>query len=141
MAKATLRNTHQEAVIKVSGGDATTETIVLADLATTPGQVLDGATQTVNIVGVTWTGQNATEITVTRNSVVVMTLPSTGSTTIDFGGQALPPENTENTSSIVVSIAGGQGEVWLKLRKVGGYKTTIEPEQFGPYDDPTVAGS
>ena len=141
MAKATLRNTHQEAVIKVSGGDATTETIVLADLATTPGQVLDGATQTVNIVGVTWTGQNATEITVTRNSVVVMTLPSTGSTTIDFGGQALPPENTENTSSIDVSIAGGQGEVWLKLRKVGGYKTTIEPEQFGPYDDPTVAGS
>lgn len=141
MAKATLRNTHQEAVIKVSGEAATTETIVLADLVTTPGQVLDGATQTVNIVGVTWTGQNATEITVTRNSVVVMTLPSTGSATIDFGGQALPPENTENTSSIEVSIAGGQGEVWLKLRKVGGYKTTIEPEQFGPYDDPTVAGS
>ena len=140
MAIAILKNVHPEAVVKVYGPAATSETIDISTLLAT-GQILDGATQTVNIVGVTWTGQNATEISIVRNAVTVMTLPAAGTSSIDFGGQVLPAETTQNTSDITVNIASGVGEVWLKLRKVGGYKTTIEPEQFGPYDDPTVAGS
>lgn len=140
MPIAILRNVHQEAVVKVYGPAATSETIDISTLLAS-GQVLDGATQTVNIVGVTWTGTNATEITVTRNSVRILTLPAAGTSTIDMGGQALPPDTVQNTQDIVVAITGGQGECYLKLRKIGGFKTTIEPEQFGPYDNPAVAGS
>ena len=35
-----------------------------------------------------------------------------------------PPESTENTSNIVVTISGGQAECWIRLRKVSGYKNT-----------------
>lgn len=136
MALAVLKNTQQEVVVKVYGADATSETIDLQTTILGNFQALDGATQTVNIVGVTWTGQNATEITVARNGVTVMTLPSTGSSTIDFGGQTLPAETTQNTSDIVVTIAGGVGEVWLKLRKAGGYKSKSgEYATYGAYED------
>ena len=142
MAQAVLKNTQQEAVVKVYGGAATSETIDLQTTILGSFQQLDGATQTVNIVGVTWTGQNATEITVTRNGVVVMTLPSTGSSTIDFGGQTLPPETTGNTSDIVVAITGGVGEVWLKLRKVSGYASKSgEYATYGAYEDETRVGA
>jgi hypothetical protein len=141
MSQSLLRNTHQEAVVKVWGTAGTTETISLAGLVSV-NQALDGATQTANIVGVTWTGQNATEITVARGGVTVMTLPSTGSATIDFGGQALPPESTNNTANIVVTIAGGVGEVWIKLRKVSGYKATSgEYQQHGAYEDESRVGA
>lgn len=142
MALAVLKNTQQETVVKVYGADATSETIDLQTTILGSFQELDGATQTVNIIGVTWTGQNATEITVARNGVTVMTLPSTGSSTIDFGGQTLPAEITQNTSDIVVTIAGGVGEVWLKLRKAGGYKSKSgEYPQYGAYEDETRVGA
>lgn len=139
MSKKVLKLVHQEAVIKVWGAAGTSETITLADLIA-PGQVVSG-TPTVNIVGVTWTGQNETVITVTRAAERVLTLPSTGSSTIDFSGQALPPDSVENTSDLVIAITGGVGEIWIKLRKIEGYATTVEPEQFGPYDNPLVAGA
>ena len=104
-----------------------------------PSQELDGATQTVNIVGVTWSGSAAGVVTITRNSVVIMTLTSSGQ--LDFTGQNMTPDTIENASDIVVTISGGQAECWLRLRKVSGYKTHIEPEQFGSLDNPSVSGS
>jgi len=140
MAQATVKNTHAETIVKVYGAASTTETIDINTLQAT-GQVVDGGTQTVNIVGVTWTGDAASVITITRNGTVVMTLLGSAADSIDFSGQQLPPEATGNTSDIVVAITGGVGQCWLKLRKIGGYKTTIEPEQFGSLDNPAVSGS
>jgi len=138
--KTVLRKTHQEAVIKVAG-TAAAETISLASDLLPTGQVLDGATQTVNIVGVTWTGANNGIITIARGATTIMTLQANSSNQLDLGGQQMIPDTTANTTDITVTISGAQSECWLKLRKVGGYKTTIEPEQFGPYDNPAVAGS
>jgi hypothetical protein len=70
-----------------------------------------------------------------------MTLQANAAGALYFDGQTMIPENIEEASDIVVTISGAQAECWLKLRKVSGYKTTIEPEQFGPYDNPAVAGS
>lgn len=142
MALAVLKNTQQEAVVKVYGGAGTSETIDLQTTILGSFQQLDGATQTVNIIGATWTGQNVTEITVTRGGVVVMTLASTGTTTIDFDGQTLPPETTSNTADVVVTIAAGIGELWLKLRKVSGYKSKSgEYASYGAYEDETRVGA
>ena len=99
-------------------------------------------TQSVAIAGVTWTGDNAVTIEVNRNSNRILTLPATGSSTIDFSGQMLPLETTNNTDPITVNINGssGKGECWLKLRKYAGYVNRIETANLGIYDDPSKVG-
>ena len=140
MALAILKQTAQEAVVKVSGAAGVTETIDLQALLAN--QVLDGATQTVNIVGVTWTGAIGGVATVTRNTSTVMTLQADSAGSIDFSGQELPPETTANTYDIVVAITGAACEVWLKLRKIGGYKSKSgEYGAYGAYEDETRVGA
>lgn len=138
--KSFLKVSHQDCVAKVAG-NAGTATIVLATDLLSSGQVLDGATQVVNITGVAWTGTNDCVLSVARNGLIVMTLPSTGSNYLDFDNSQMTPETTNNTNDIAVTITGTQGEVWLRLKKMSGYKSTIEDATFGSYDDPTVAGS
>ena len=140
VSKTILRNVHQEAAVKVAG-DGGTATIDLSVDLLNPGLVLDGNTQAVNIVGVVWSGSAGGIVTVSRNNVVVMTLQANAAGMLFFDGQTMVAESTENTSDIVVTVSGAQAECWLKLRKVSGYKTTVEPDQFGHYDNPLVAGS
>lgn len=138
--KTILKKTAQEAIVKVQG-DSGSVTIDLQTEIVSSGQVLDGATQTVNIIGLTWTGAASSVIAIDRNSTRIMTVGGSSIGSLDFNGQDMVPDTINNTHDIVVTISGGQGELWLKLRKAGGYKTTIEPEQFGSYDNPSVAGS
>jgi hypothetical protein len=140
VAKTIMKKTHQEAIVKVAGTAAAATIDLSADLVAT-GQVLDGATQKVSITGVNWAGAPDGIVTITRNSVTIMTLQANAAGMMYFDGQSMIPDNIEEASDIVVTVSGAQAECWLKLRKVSGYKTTIEPEQFGPYDNPAVAGS
>ena len=72
--KTILKKTYGEALVKVAG-TAAAETINLAtDLLATNDSLLAGGTPTVNIAAVTWTGAANGVITITRNSVIVMTL-------------------------------------------------------------------
>lgn len=143
MAQAILKKTHQEVVVKVwpEGADqAGDNTVVLADLAATGQEVDSENDQVVNIAGVTWLGAPDGIITITRNSVVVMTLPCTGANEMDFTGQDLPPDTVQNTQDIEVTFSG-VGQVYLKLRKASGYKTQVENATYGSYDDPTRVGA
>ena len=140
VAKTIMKKTHQEAIVKLAGTGAAATIDLSADLVAA-GQALDGSTQKASITGVTWTGAADGVVTITRNSVVIMTLQANAAGMLEFVGQSMIPDNIEEASDIVVTISGAQAECWLKLRKVSGYKTTVEPEQFGSYDDPTVAGS
>jgi len=140
MAQAIVKNTHQEAIIKVWGPDTTTEVIDISTLLAT-GQELDGGTQVVNIIGLTWTGALNGVATITRNSETIVTLQAMASNTLNFDGQTLPPESRQSSSDISVAITGANAEVWLKLRKVSGYATQIEDATYGHYDDPTRVGA
>lgn len=140
VTKTIMRKTHQTVEVRVAG-TSDSATINLAEDLLPTGQVLDGSTQKVSIIGVNWTGASGGVITITRNSVVIMTLQTGAAGMIYFDGQQMGSENTEEASNIVVTISGAQSECWIKLRKTFGYKTTIEPEQFGPYDNPNAAGS
>jgi len=140
VAKTFLKISENEAVIKIAGTGSTSVISLATDLLAST-QTLNGAIQTVDITGVTFSGENATLIQIVRNSVIVMTLPSSASNFYDFSGQMMPAENTQNTKDISVTISGGQGEVWIRVRKTTGYKSKIEYGLFGSYDDPTVTGS
>jgi hypothetical protein len=120
--KTIFKKTNGEALVKVAG-TAAAETIALATDLLAVDDVISG-TPTVNIAAVTWTGVVGGVITITRNSVVVMTLNTGASGFLDFGGQIFPPDAIENTSNIVVTISGGQAECWIRLRKATGYKNT-----------------
>lgn len=139
VVKTIVKNVHQEAVVKVAGTAAAATIDLAADLVAA-GQVISG-TQSVSIVGVNWSGGADGIISIARNNVVIMTLQANAAGMLFFDGQTMPPEAINATSNIVVTISGAQCECWLKLRKLAGYQTTIEPEQFGPYDNPSVAGS
>jgi hypothetical protein len=149
MAQAILRSTHLETVIKVSGPSGTSEVIDISTLLAVGQELIPAGTPKANIVGVTWTGHPNAVITVTRNVLVgetptatrVLTLPCTGANSIDFGGQELPPESTGNDSDLTVAVTAEAGEVYIKLRKVDGFRTQIEDATYGHYDDPTRVGA
>jgi len=132
-----LKNVHQEIIIKVAGDD--TEEAIPLDFLYATGQVTTGSIRKVNIVGVTWSGASGSVITIERNNVIIMTLQGNCSNQLDFSGELMVPDSVNNTSEFVVTISGGYAECYLKLRKVSGFQTTIEPEQFGPYDNPNTS--
>jgi hypothetical protein len=140
VAKTILKNTNQESVVKVAGTAAAATIDLSVDLLAAT-QALDGATQTVNIAGLVWTGATDGIIQITRNSVVVATLQANAAGGLDFTGQMMIPEIINNTSDIVVTISGAQAECWIRLRKVGGYATKVETATFGAYDDETRVGA
>lgn len=139
MSQQSLKLVHQAAVVKV-WGDGLDETITLASLSAA-NQVLDTSEPpTVNIVGVTWMGNPDTVITISRNNETIMTLPcAQAGSTIDFTGQQLPPDTIYNTEDILIQSTG-IAQVYLTLRKVAGFKTTVEYAQYGSYDDEAKVG-
>ena len=140
VAKTVLKNVNQETVIKVAGTDATSTIDLSTDLVAAS-QETDGSTQTVNIIGLVWTGAPDGVVTLTRNSVVVATLQANAAGSLEFGGQAMIPETINNTSDIAVTISGAQAECWIRLRKVSGYKTKVEYSTYGAYEDESRVGA
>lgn len=142
MAQAILKNTTQETVVKVwTNSSPGTETITLASLVSN-GQVLNGSVnQVVNIVGVTWLGDPAASIQISRGTDIVMLLPCTGANEFDLTGQDVPPDTTGNTEDLSITFANGIAQLYIKLRKVSGYDLTVENATYGAYDDPTRVGA
>lgn len=141
MAQRVLKQSHQESAVKVWGPANTTETIDISGLVGS-NQVASDDGQTVNILGITWTGGTSGIATITRNNVVIATLQANAAGMVYFDGQTMPAEDTEATSDIVVTITGAACEVWLKLRKVSGYTSKSgEYATYGAYEDETRVGA
>lgn len=141
LTKSVLKMTETETVVKVSGAGGTATIDIQTDLLD-PNQAVSGDTQTVTITGVRWGGENGNALTISRNDVRVLTLPTEQADFIAFDGQELPPENTQSTYDIAVSQTGtGYVELYLKLRKVSGYAPKVETAQFSIYDNVNAVGS
>lgn len=140
VTKTILKNVNQETVVKVAGVGGEVAIDLSTDLVAST-QVVEGDNQTVNIVGLVWTGAANGIITITRNNVIVTTLQANAAGALDFAGQQMIPETTNNTSDIVVAISEAQAECWLRVRKVSGYATKVETATYGAYDDETRVGA
>ena len=140
VAKTVLKNTNQESVIKIAGTAASTTIDLSVDLLA-GSQALDGDTQTVNIVGCQWVGLPDSVVTISRNSVNILTLPGGGADYIEFAAGSGFVDNIQNTSDIVVTISGAEAQCYLTVRKVGGYATKVETATYGAYDDVTRVGA
>jgi hypothetical protein len=140
VAKTILKNTNQESVVKIAGTAAAATIDLSVDLLS-GAQALDGATQRVNIAGVQWVGLPESTITISRNSVNILTLPGGGADYMEFAAGSGFVDNIENASDIVVTIAGAEAQCYLVLRKVSGYATKVETAVYGAYDDETRVGA
>lgn len=140
VTKTVLKASEAEAVVKVQGTSASA-TIALATDILASTQEAGNADQTVYITGVTWTGAANGIITITRGESTIATLQSNAAGTLDFSGQSMTPDTVNSTEDIVVTISGAQAECWLRLKKVDGYKTTVEYGKYGSYDDETIVGA
>jgi hypothetical protein len=140
VTKTILKNTNQETIVKIAG-TAASATIDLQTDCLAATQALDGATQTVNIAGFQFTGLASSTITIARNSANVTTVSAEGHDSIEFIAGNGYAETTNNTHDIVVTIGGAEAQLYLTLRKVGGYATKVEPATYGSYDDETRVGA
>jgi hypothetical protein len=140
VTKTILKNTNQESVVKVAGTAAASTIDLSVDLLAGT-QALDGDTQRVSIIGVQWAGLNNSTITITRNSVNILTLNGADAGDLEFGTGYGFVDNIENASDIVVTIAGAEAQCYLTLRKTSGYKTKVETATYGAYDDETRVGA
>ena len=119
-----IKKNQIDVVAKVTGVDGTVVTIPWSGLLTI-NEIISG-TPKVDLVGVSFTGHPLTVLTVSRNNQVLLSLPATGASFLNLSGQDMVSDISNNSSNIVVTITGGVGQCWLRLRKVGGYET-IEP--------------
>ena len=139
VTSAVLKNTNLETVVKIAGTSGSA-TIDLQALSAASQQTV-GDTQTVNIAGVQWVGLDGASITIARNATNILTLPGAGADYLEFAAGSGFVDNIENTSDLVVTIAGAEAQCYLILRKVGGYATKVEPATYGAYDDETRVGA
>jgi hypothetical protein len=138
VVKTILKNTQGEAAVKFAGADGNTTLDLQVDILHA-NQALAGGVQTVNIVGAQWVGLANSSIVVTRNGVNIITAPGDQPNMLTFEGEGYV-DTVENTSDIVVTITG-EAQLYLSLRKAGGYASKIETSQFSVYDNQTVVGS
>lgn len=140
VTKTILKNVNQETVIKVAG-TADSATIDLSTDLVASTQVVDGETQTVNIIGLVWTGAPDGIIQITRGGVIITTLQANAAGALEFAGQQMISDSINNTSDLVVTISGAQAECWIRVRKISGYATKVETATYGAYDDETRVGA
>jgi hypothetical protein len=140
VTKTVLKNTNNETIVKIAG-TAASSTITLNSDCLASTQSLSGGTQTVNIVGFQFTGMPSSTITIARNSVNITTVSAEGHDDVEFAAGMGFADTIQNTSDIVVTIAGAEAQLYLTLRKIGGYASKVETAVYGAYDDQTAVGS
>jgi hypothetical protein len=140
VTKTVLKNTNNETIVKIAG-TAASSTITLNSDCLASTQALDGATQTVNIVGFQFTGLASSTITIARNSTNITTVSAEGHDDVEFAAGMGFADTIQNTSDIVVTIGGAEAQLYLTLRKIGGYASKVETAVFGAYDNQTAVGS
>lgn len=97
----------------------------------------------VTIVSAVYTGTGI--ITIERDNEVIMILNAAAANGKVDLLTAMVPDDTNLKHDIDVtftSVGADLGsQLWLKLRKVGGWDTRIEPAYYGAHDDETKVGS
>lgn len=147
LSKVVQLVTDTEAVVKISGKDTAPVTIDIAADILAANQIVYpvGGTPTATIIGFQWAGEPGAIYKIDRNTTRVASLLADNGNFMDFV-ELFPPENTQSTSNITVTIvnsagASVQGEVWIRIRKVSGYASKTETAQFSIYDNLTQVGS
>ena len=127
--KRILRLTNTEAVIKIDGavGSITIDPTVDLKLVT---EDLE-AVQKVNISFMAVSGKPDSVISVSRDGTNLWDLQANAATYLNLMDIGSTTDWTLSDKPITVTIAGAEGQLLMKLRKVSGYKTKIRIAETG----------
>jgi len=135
-----IKNTVQEVIYHFDCVTASSDTIVIADLACGT-QVRNTDAPKVNIVRFLSTGFDSAGVRVTRSGKNIIACAPENAPFLDFTSNGWT-ESIHNdadiiiTSDVAVPVTG-----YIVLRKVQGWNGTVENATYGSYDDPTRVGA
>jgi hypothetical protein len=127
--KRILRLTNQEAVVKVDGTLGPV-TISLATDLKLPTEDISGS-PSVYIVAMQVSGKAGCEFNITRGAESLWDLQANAGTNVNLHDMGGVTDGTLSTNDIVVTSSGAVGQLILKLRKQGGYRTKIRSAETG----------
>jgi hypothetical protein len=139
MAKTILKKTESKVAVKLYGTSLNETVSLNADCLASTEALTVGGTPTVNILAMHWTGAADGVATITRDGIVIATLLGSAGGELLFQDSDFT-DSIGNTYNIVVTSTGLM-QVWLLLRKAGGYSSKIETAQFSVYDNVNAVGS
>lgn len=125
MRKRILRLTNLEAVLKFDGPVGSQTIFLDTDLLLPTEELIVATPRAAAIAQFITTGSGSGTINITRNGETLWTLlPTTASSVnlLDFGGVV---DTTHSTHNIVITSAGAEMQMIIKLRKTAGYRTRI----------------
>lgn len=128
--KVLLKMNHNEVLYKfVNDVDSSASlTVTLSTDLLKSNETLSGAPVKVGISAIEATCADLKEITITRNSVVIMNLfENTNSMQMAYGA-----DHENDTYDITVNFTG-KGTVIMRMLKTSGYSPVFKPEQNGGY--------
>ena len=135
-----IRNTNLETIIKYEGSSTdTAATIDISTLAAST-QARNSDTPTVNIVKFMCSGLLTAGVQIVRNGVNIVSAAPENAPVLDLTQNGIS-DNVQNTSNIVITTTGAASTGYLVLRKIAGWSTKVEPEQYGSYDDVSRVGA
>lgn len=120
--KRILKLTNAEAIIKIDGPVGTVTIDLDVDLVG-DNEVVDNPV--VNFVSLLSAGEPAGAISLTRNAEVLYSVTTGTISKIDLQDERIT-DGTNNTFDLVVTTSGAECQCIIRLRKVSGYKTTVE---------------
>lgn len=137
----TVKNTNQETIIHFDTVAAESGVIALNTLAASTQALASGGTPTVNIVKFVCTGPVGSAVRVVRGIKNVISCAPENAPFFDYANNGWT-DNINNTTDItIVNDVAKPITGFIVLRKVAGWNTKVETEQYGAYDDVTRVGA
>jgi len=135
--KRILKLTNTEAIIKIDGDVGSATIDLQTDLLGPYETLIQDENQVVAITMMVVSGVPQGVVKISRNSILLYHLSVDACAVIDM--QALGPfsDATLGTHDIVVETTVQKCELIIKLRKISGYFTRINPTGGGVYNNPT----
>lgn len=121
--KRILKLTNTEAIVKVDGAIGPITIDLDVDLVGGNETVLNPV---VNIVSILGHGAAAGAVSIVRDGETLYSFTTGTVSRIDLQDLGGLSDTTNNTFDIVVTTSGAECQCIIKLRKVSGYKTTVE---------------
>lgn len=134
----TIKNTNLETIVKFQGVAADTGTLSLATLGAAT-QARNSDAPVVNIVKFVASGLLTSGVTVVRNSTTVLACAPENAPVLDLNTIGIS-DSVANDKDITVSITGAAATGYIVLRKIAGWSTKVETEQYGSYDNVNTVG-
>ena len=137
----TVKNTNQEVIVHFDTVAAESGTLALNSLTAGTQALISGGTPTVNIVKFLATGELGSGLRIVRNGKNIIACSPENAPFLDLNSMGIS-DNTNNTADITVTNDVAKPVTgYLVLRKIAGWSTKVEPEQYGAYDDVTRVGA